>query len=154
MRKDRDMNDNGTVVSFKNKRKLTAEEQAEFDFRQSELAAKENAEKALLKLAEEEVSGEPDQVTINLLETMLQIAKQGQISGLAAIAWNPVLKGFNRFFCVDRASKVNNTINVSGMMFLGGLELIKGDISAVAFYPEHMAAAAEMMKSGLESVGE
>lgn len=131
------MNDNN-VLSFPSKaKKLTAEEQAELD-------ARNEVETRLTEMRAQEETSAPCEATIKVLEVMLESAKKGEISGMAAIAFSQAQKGFNRYNCMNRKSVLDQTFDVFAMTMIGGLEILRSDLSHVAFYREQARLMEEL----------
>lgn len=133
------MNDNEKpkVLPFKRKAAKMSLEEAEAAAQKS---FSENAEAiALKKLADYQTqaeNGEPCHATIKLIETMLEDAKAGKISGVATVAWNPEDKRFLTYFNVSREACFTHTFDSFALMQIGALSLLRYDLEEIAFYKQ------------------
>lgn len=137
------MNDN-KVLPFRGKAKnLSPEEQAEID-------ARKETEAKFAEMNEKQAAGAPCDATIKLCEHLLAAAKNGEISGVAAIAYNEGQKGFNRYNCMNRGFVLREEFHLFAAILLANLELLRSDLSSIAFYQEQ----ARLMSQLSDEIGE
>jgi len=76
----------------------------------------------------------PDPVTIKVLESALEKAMKGEITGVVMLAWEPANKGFAHWNALPCHEPDTES---AAFRFLGGLNLIKRDLKFLAMehYP-------------------
>ena len=86
------------------------------------------AEKVGVKLTAQE----PDELTIKVLEEALKMARTGEITGLIAIAWDPIGKEIWRSVMIPEIEGLE-TRNSAALM-LGGWKMMSTDLEDIAFW--------------------
>jgi hypothetical protein len=74
----------------------------------------------------------PDPKTIAILESLLEQAHQGELSGLVFLSWNPVTKAFIREAALPEIEHVEER-NAAALM-LGGYMMFLDDLKDFAFW--------------------
>jgi hypothetical protein len=73
--------------------------------------------------------GEPDKDLVTALKELLKQAEAGALRGFAAFSWRPESGSFASWFVLPP----NEEPREAGLKFIGGLEMLKGDIQDMIY---------------------